>query len=79
VSGGWGVLVLSDFEQAAIPTTTTAIINDIPKMYFFILNVLMFNMVTGTFTGWLLHCVAMFSIKTATGPKALINNHIISP
>jgi hypothetical protein len=35
---GGGVLLLSDFEQAAIPTTTTAIINDIPKMYFFMLK-----------------------------------------
>jgi hypothetical protein len=35
---GVGVLLLSDFEQAATAITTIAIINDIPKMYFFMLN-----------------------------------------
>ena len=35
---GVGVLSLPDFEQAATATTIIAIINEIPKMYFFMLN-----------------------------------------
>jgi hypothetical protein len=38
VGVGVGVLLLSDFEQAATAITTIAIINDIPKMYFFMLK-----------------------------------------
>ena len=71
LGSGLGSLLPPDLEQAAKVITKTAIIMDIPKMYFFISTGLKFNMITGTFIRWLpgMKCNSIINFIYPAGTK----------